>query len=241
MPILHKFQFIPADIFFVSVEKPKKRKRRNTRRMEFIKAAIIVVLIGLVLRIFVFMPHRIASSDMESALCAGDYLLSSQLAYKTGKPQPGDIIVFEHPFKIGEDKAGRVVAVEGQTVEIIEKAVYVDNQIFGDGEFVQHTDSRIIPPIYSNRDFVDPFTVPAGAVYVLCDNRDSCEDSRNFGVINVDKIKGKGLFVYWSWQPDPNAPKWESPYITPAIKILFYNLFHFPSRIGWSRFGASGK
>lgn len=209
--------------------------------MEMIKATLIVALIGLVLRIFVFVPYRVTGTDMENALYKGDFLLSSQLAYRTGKPQPGDLIVFEHPFKIGEYKAGRVVAIEGQTVQIVEKTVYVDNQVFNDAQYAKHKDERILSPIYSNRDNIEPFLVPAGAVYVLSDNRDAGEDSRNFGVINVDKIKGKGLFVYWSWKPDPNSPKWESPYITPAVKILLYNLIHFSTRIDWDRLGATGS
>jgi signal peptidase I len=222
-------------------EKNKPRKRRNPRRMEMIKAAVVVILIGLVLRIFVFLPFKMKTPNMENSLFQGDFLLASQLSYRTGSPQPGDLIVFNHPFKVDEATAARVVAIEGQTVEIIDKVVYVDHQPLENSDKVKFTDNRIIPPVYSNRDYVEPTEVPAGAVYVLSDNRDEGEDSRNFGFINVDSIKGKGLFVYWSWRPDPDAPRMESPYITPAIKILFYNLFHFPSRIGWDRIGAGIK
>ena len=222
----------------MSDETKKPKYRRNTRRNELIKAAVIVVLIGLVLRIFVFMPFRESSKDMEGTLMQGDFLLTSQLSYSTGKPQVGDLIVFQHPFKIDELTAGRVIALEGQTVEIIDKEVYVDDEHQPNPDRVRFTDHRIISQDFANRDNIIPVQVPAGAVYVLCDNRDEGEDSRRFGPITHDAIKGKGLFVYWSWKPDPNAPKMESPYITPAISILFYNLFHFPSRIGWNRIGA---
>lgn len=209
--------------------------RRNSRRTELIKMAIIVVLIGLVLRIFVFMPFKCSTSHMENALYEGDFLLTSQLAYWTGEPKVGDLIVFEHPFKMDELACGRVVAREGQTFELIDKEVYIDGVYMPDPEKVKFTDLRAISSEFSNRDNIGPIQVPAGAVYVLSDNRDEGEDSRHFGPVNIDSIEGKGLFVYWSWKPDPNAPKMESPYITPAISILFYNLFHFPSRIGWDR------
>jgi signal peptidase I len=176
---------------------------------------------------------------MEDALFEGDFLLTSQLSYRAGMPQPGDLIVFQHPFNLDEKASGRVVAVEGQTVDIINKVVYVDNAELEEHVNVKHSDERIISETYSGRDNIGPVQVPAGAVYVLCDNRDVGEDSRNFGPVNIDNIKGKGLFVYWSWRPDPNAPKMESPYITPAISILLYNLYHFPSRVGWDRLGAS--
>jgi signal peptidase I len=222
----------------MSVDKPKPKRRRNPRRMELIKAAIVVTLIGLVLRIFVFLPFKIKNTNMENTLYNGDFLLTSQLAYRTGTPQPDDLIVFNHPFKVDEATVGRVIAIEGQTVEIIDKVVYVDNQPVESSANVKYVDNKIIPPVYSNRDYVEATQVPAGAVYVLSDNRDDGEDSRNFGFINIDSIKGRGLFVYWSWRPDPNAPEMESPYITPAISILLYNLVHFPSRIGWDRIGA---
>ncbi len=209
--------------------------RRGNRRMELIKAAIIVTLIGLVVRVFVFMPYHNKSRDMENALYQGDFLLTSQLAYMTGEPKVGDLIVFEHPFKIDELTSGRIVAREGQTIELIDKEVIVDNEFMVDSDKVKFSDHRALSAEYSNRDNFGPVQIPAGAVYVLCDNRDEGEDSRHFGMVNIDTIKGKGLFVYWSWKPDPNAPEMESPYITPAISILFYNLFHFPSRIGWDR------
>lgn len=223
----------------MSKDKQKPRRRRSRRRTELIKAAIIVVLIGLVLRIFIFRPFCAPDKAMENALYAGDFLLTSQLAYRSGTPQPGDLIIFQHPFKIDETASGRVVATEGQTVDIINKVVYVDGKEMIEPWQMKHTDERIISDSYSYRDNIGPVQVPGHTVYVLCDNRDEGEDSRHFGPINIDNIKGKGLFVYWSWHPDPNAPKMESPYIIPAISNLFYNLFHFPTRVGWDRLGAS--
>jgi len=76
---------------------------------------------------------------------------------------------------------------------------------------------------------------------VLGDNRDYAEDSRHFGAVSNANIQGRGILVYWSWKPDPNAPRWESPYIVPAIEIFFYNTLHFPSRIGWDRIGVSAR
>jgi len=216
-----------------------EKKKKTSRHAEFIKAIVLILLIGIALRVFVLFPHKLANTHMENSLYEGDFLMASQLSYKFGEPQTGDIIVFEHPFKIGELRVGRVIAVSGQTVEILNKLVYIDDETFTDFESIKHADFNIISEEYSYRDYSPPTTVPTGAVYILCDNRDIAEDSRNFGTVNIENIKGKGGFVYWSWKPDPNAPRWESPYITPAIKILFYNLIHFPSRIGWGRIGAS--
>ena len=220
-------------------QKSKKIKSRRYRRLtELVKVSLVVILIGLVVRLFVLFPYRVDNTDMEDALYPGDFLLASQLSYKFGEPKVGDVVVFEHPFKVDEHSVGRVLAIEGQTVEIIGKTVYVDDEKIIDIGNVKYTDPDIIPEIYSKRDYADPVTVPSGSVFILDDNRDQAEDSRNFGLVHIDDLIGKGLFVYWSWKPDPDSPAWESPYIIPAISILFYNLLHFPSRIGWDRLGS---
>jgi len=176
---------------------------------------------------------------MGPGLYSGDFLLCSSIPYKTGSPQPGDLITFEHPFKVGEKIVRRVIATEGQTIEIVGKMVYVNGEAIADYPGVQHTDYRILPRDFSNRDYYEAKQVPAGHLFVLGDNRDNTEDSRDFGFVDVQKIDGKGIFVYFSWAPDPNVPEMKSPYIIPAIQIFFYNLFHFPSRVRWDRFFVS--
>jgi signal peptidase I len=218
-----------------------RKKRKTSKGAEFLKALVIVVLIGIVLRVFVLLPYRVGGPDMQGDLYDGDFLLVSQLAYRSETPKAGDIVVFEHPIKVGTEKAGRVVAREGQTVEIKGKVVFVDGNALNDAVYAGHNDYRILPSDYSSRDFYGPVKVPTGGVFVLADNRDNGEDSRQFGPVSCANIKGKGLFVYWSWKPDPNSPKWESPYVIPALEIMFYNLLHFPSRIGWDRIGASAQ
>lgn len=218
-----------------------RRKRKPSKAAEFLKALVIVILIGIVLRVFVVVPYRVSGQDMQSCLYDGDFLLASQLAYRSENPKVGDIVVFEHPIKVGTDKVGRIIAREGQTVEIKGKVVYVDGNPLNDALYASHSDYRILPSDYSSRDFYGPSKVPAGSVFILVDNRDTGEDSRQFGPVNCANIKGKGMFVYWSWKTDPNAPKWESPYIAPALEILFYNIGHFTSRVSFDRIGASPK
>jgi signal peptidase I len=218
-----------------------RRKRRPSKTAEFLKALIIVVLIGIVLRVFVLLPHRVSGQDMQRCLYDGDFLLASQLAYRSENPKVGDIVIFEHPIKVGIYKVGRIIAEEGQIVEIKGKIVYINGTPLNDASYASHSDYRILPSDYSSRDFYGPTKVPAGSVFILVDNRDVGEDSRQFGPVSYANIKGKAMFVYWSWKPDPNAPKWESPYIIPAIEILFYNIGHFTSRVSFDRIGTSAK
>ena len=215
----------------------KKRKNRNiSRKSELIKAIILVILIAATLRAFVVFPFEIDSDAMLGGLYHGDYVLASKISYRLGTPEAGDVVVFDHPFRAGERVARRVIAIEGQSLEIVGKMVYLDGEPLSEPITVQHSDYRILPPDFSNRDYSPPQQVPPAHVYVLGDNRDQSEDSREFGFIPLSSIHGKAVFVYFSWAPDPNAPRMESPYIIPAIQIVFYNLFHFPSRVRWSRF-----
>lgn len=217
----------------------KKRKRRRiSKKAELIKAGLLIVLIAAAVRIFLVLPYRMPDVAMQSGYYSGDFLLVSKISYKLDVPAVGDVVVFEHPIKPGEKLARRIIAKEGQTVQVDGKIVYVDDQPIAEPSSVTHTDYRILPADFSNRDYSQPVKVPSGQVYVLADNRDQGEDSRNFGCVNLNSIKGKALFVYFSWAPDPNAPKMESPYIIPAVQIIFYNLFHFPSRVRWDRFFA---
>ena len=70
---------------------------------------------------------------------------------------------------------------------------------------------------------------------LLGDNRDDSRDSRDWGFLDKKWLRGKSMTIYWSWAPDPNAPKWESPYFLPLLTIPGYNISHFHERIRWER------
>jgi signal peptidase I len=221
------------------IEKPKKKKKkpqRVSKTREIIKAILLLAVIGSVLRIFIFSPYRIDSSAMQNGLYPGDFLLTSKLSYRSAKPVAGDLILFEHPLRPQEKIVRRIIAVEGQTVQIAAKTVFVNGEPIHEIPGVLHSDYRVIPADFSNRDYLASQQVPPGHVFVLGDNRDNSDDSRNFGFVPKKSIDGKGLFVYFSWAPDPNAPKLKSPYLIPALQLFFYNLYSFPSRVRWDRF-----
>ncbi len=226
-------------MFNKAAKGPKRKRGPVSRKKELIKGLILVIVIAAALRILLVFPIKVNDEGMQGGLYSGDYLLCSSISYKMGAPKAGDLVTFEHPFRGGEIIARRIIATGGQTVEIVGKMVYVDGEPLAEYPSVIHDDYRILPKDFSSRDYFAPRQVPAGHVFVMGDNRDRSEDSRDFGFIENQKINGKGMFVYFSWAPDPNAPKMESPYIIPAIQIVFYNLFHFPSRVRWGRFLAS--
>jgi len=212
-----------------------RKKRLRARTKEIIEAVLIALVIAVILRIFVVQAYRVDSESMSNTLKEGDFIFINKFIYHFQEPQVGDIIIFEYPLNSSKDFIKRVIATEGQTVEIIGKQLYVDNEPVGLPDEGKISDFRIIPADLSTRDFYGPKQVPANHVFVMGDNRDNSDDSRMWGFLDKNKIKGKAMLVYFSWKKDSSAPKWSSPYIDKIFSIPFYNITHFPWRVNWTR------
>jgi signal peptidase I len=211
------------------------KKRARARTKEMIEAILIALVIAAVLRIFVVQAYRVDSDSMSDTLVEGDFIFVNKFIYHFRNPAINDIVVFQYPLNPTKDFIKRIVAVEGQTVEIIGKKLYVDGRqvpLPGEGKYI---DDKILHPEFSGRDYFGPKQVPVGQVFVLGDNRDNSQDSRQWGFLDRNLIKGKAMIVYFSWKPDSKAPRWSAPYIDKLFILPFYALTHFPSRIQWER------
>lgn len=216
------------------------RKERKPLWQEYLETGLIALAAAVLLRIFVVSAYRVNSGSMEDTLMTGDYIFVNKLAYDYGtNPTAGDIIVFKYPNNPEKDFIKRIVAGPGQTVEIVDKTVYVDGQVSPIAETMKNIDKRILPGDLSFRDNFVPYKVPDGYYFVLGDNRDDSQDSRFWGSVPVENIRGKALFVYWSWEPDPNPPGWEFPYVVNVIQWVGHALYNFPTHIRWSRIGSA--
>jgi len=230
---------------FQQVE-PKKRPERPVRPTrepksnkplwrEYVEVIFYSLAAAILLRLFVVSAYRVDSASMEDSLLEGDYIFVNKLAYNFGEPQNGDIIVFKYPLNPAKDYIKRIIAGPGQTIEIIDKVIYVDNQLAEIYPNAKNGDPKILAAQLSARDNFGPIQVPIGEYFVLGDNRDQSQDSRSWGFVPAELVKGKALFIYWSWEPDPNAPQWEFPYVGSAISYSFYFLTGFPSHTRWDR------
>lgn len=215
-------------------KKPKPVSRKPLWR-EYLEVILISLAAAIVLRLFIVSAYRVESVSMEDTLLEGDYIFINKLAYQFGDPQIGDIIIFKYPLDPTKDYIKRIIALPGQTVEIIDKIVYVDNQlgyIFPDAKNV---DPKIMAAQLSARDNFGPITVPEGNYFVLGDNRDISQDSRFWGSVPTEYIKGRALMVYWSWAPDTQAPEWSFPYIHTAFEYIWHFLGNIFTATRWSR------
>ena len=217
------------------VSKLREKKKPKPLWREYLEVILISLIAAIFLRLLVVSAYRVDSGSMEDALSEGDYIFVNKLAYKFGEPEVGDIIVFKYPLDPTKDYIKRVIALPGQSVEIFDKIVYVDNQLAHIFPSAKNNDPKILAAQLSSRDNFGPIQVPEGQYFVLGDNRDVSQDSRYWGCVSESFIKGKAVFVYWSWEPDPNAPQWEFPYIHSAFHFAYYFMTGIFTHTRWDR------
>ena len=192
---------------------PKAAKTKHIVR-EYAESIIIAILLALVIRTFIVQAFKIPSGSMEDTLAIGDHILVNKFIYgskipftggdrilKLRDPRRGDVIVFEYPEDPTKDFIKRVIGTPGDTIEVKDKHVYVNGTVYNNPHEV-HKESETIPKEANPRDFKDPVKVPPGNYFVMGDNRDRSYDSRFWGFVSMDKIKGLAFIKYWSWDKD---------------------------------------
>jgi signal peptidase I len=188
--------------------------RKSTLR-EYFESICVAVILALFVRTFVVQAFKIPTGSMENNLLIGDHLLVNKFVFaptatsleETLLPidpiRRGDIVVFKFPEDPERDFIKRVIGLPGDTLEVRNKKVFINGTPL-DEPYVHF----IFPPDEngSGSDFSDPsrpsygpVTVPADSYFMMGDNRDNSEDSRYWGFMPRSYVKGKALFVYFSF------------------------------------------
>jgi signal peptidase I len=178
---------------------------------EYVQAAILIIIIIFVLRAYVVWNARVLTPNesgspfprgsMEETLYPGDFILVNKLSYHFSDPSSGDIIIFENPIDPTITEVSRIIAVEGDSIAVVGKIVYVNGTPVPEPRYAIHTDYAVLPADLDefNRDNYGPEIVPANHVFVMGDNRDQSVDSRTWGFLDRNLITGEIVLVYWSW------------------------------------------
>lgn len=194
------------------------KKQRKSQLRETVEAILVAFAIALVIRTFVIQAFKIPSGSMIPTLLIGDHLLVNKFLLGTPvevpftnihlfrmpglrKPQRGDIVVFKYPEDLTRDFIKRVIGIEGDRIESKDKTLFVNGRKLVES-YTQHVDSFVKPAGMEKRDTFGPVTVPKDSVFVMGDNRDQSYDSRFWGFVDLSRIKGKAIIIYWSWDSE---------------------------------------
>ncbi len=195
-------------------------KKKNAWR-ENIEAILIAIVIAMFIRTFIVQAFKIPSGSMLETLQIGDQILVNKFIYgvkipftngKTiipGKdPERGDIVVFKYPDDPSKDYIKRVMAVGGDTLEIRDKKLFVNDKQVTEQPWAVYEDERIIPGKFTTRDNLKKINIPPNKLFVMGDNRDNSHDSRFWGFVDLTEVKGEAFIIYWSWNKDSFGVRW---------------------------------
>ncbi len=200
--------------------KKEKEKDRSGFREFFELIAETAVFVFFVMT-FVVQAFQIPTGSMEPTLLIGDFLLVNKFAYAqpvlpledlllpNKKTNRYDMVVFKYPREPWKDFVKRVIAVEGEKVEIKDRQVYINGQPIAEDYKVHLEDQEYDQGYYYYNDTIKdnygPVVVPPGHMFVMGDNRDNSWDSRYWRFLPADHIKGRPWVIYFSYKAERNA------------------------------------
>jgi signal peptidase I len=216
------FIFTLIDAFITAVKIKKIRLTNYNKWQVYLIFFLISSAIGLIDGTFFVTgkTYSIPSTAMQDTLLVGDYLMANNAAYglrnsfdnkvwlPIGQPRRGDLAVFIFPEDHSKDYIKRVIGLPGERVQIINKKVYLNGELYQTPQ-ARFVDDKVIPAAQSTRDNYGPVVVPKDSYFVLGDNRDQTYDSRFWGFVPFDLLRGKALYVYFSWDRQDSRVRWE--------------------------------
>lgn len=150
---------------------------------------------------------KIPFRSMEPTVLVGDHLLVNR-SPSARNPKRGDIAIFEYPQDPEKTMLKRVVAIGGDSVELRNSLLYVNGNVIKESYIKQPETIDAISQVPSAGNY-GPVVVPSNSYFVLGDNRENSQDSRYFGFVAYDKIKGTAQSIYWSWDKQNGIVRWD--------------------------------
>lgn len=190
------------------IKKENEVESEKSLVREVVETIILALILAFALRTFVIQAFYIPSGSMENTLLPGDMILVNKFIYYFTDIKRGDIIVFKYPNDPSKDYIKRVVGLPGDSLEIKNGDVYINDKLYEEkytkekaaDDMIMHAhierggDAKIAGVSVSAQSKI---TVPEGKLFVMGDNRNNSQDSRFWGFLSQSSLKGKALVIYW--------------------------------------------
>ena len=187
--------------------------RKSTAR-EYFESICVAVILALFVRTFVVQAFKIPTGSMEKNLLVGDHLIVNKMIFSpalTGLERAilphreirrGDVIVFKYPEEPERDFIKRVIGLPGDRLELKRKKILINGQPLDEPyvQFLEPPPAEGASPTDDLRAWYGPVTVPEHQYFMMGDNRDNSQDSRYWGFLPESYVKGKALFIYFSFE-----------------------------------------
>lgn len=168
---------------------------KNQKFSQYSKYIILNILVAALATIFlvnyVAAAYKIKGDSMNSVLKDQERIIISRLGLKTGAINRFDIVVLYKPNEPGKSIIKRVIGLPGEIIEIKDGEVYIDYKKL-EQPFLADKDHP-----HSNNNNMNALLIPQDHYFVMGDNRELSQDSRNFGPVPAKYIFGKTIFRYW--------------------------------------------
>jgi signal peptidase I len=209
------------------------RRARGTLR-EYAETILICVVVFVFLRAFVLQPSEIPSGSMEDTVLPGDYILVDRFSYAPtsfawearlvprGPVKRGDLVVFKHPVEPERDYIKRVIGLPGDTLEIRDGFVWINGRPI---------DEPYLDPLYRSREFRPAEQVPEDRYFLMGDHRCDSSDSRSWGTVPQELIKGRAFLILFSTAAPPPESDPGKVTVVSTLRKLWYIVF----RSRWDR------
>jgi signal peptidase I len=208
---------------------------------DYFETIVTCVIFVLFARTFVFQQSKIPTGSMIPTLLIGDYIMVNKHVYaptsfeweKRLLPirdvRRRDIIVFKYPEEPEKDYIKRIVGLPGDIVEVRHRQLYLNGKLQKE-PYIQH-----IYPAGTNLDSDDypPTKIPPGHYFAMGDNRDNSRDSRAWGFVPRDYIKGRAFAVFWSYEEDRDA--YLRTGMAERVAGIWSKITHLVTRTRWRR------
>ena len=164
---------------------------------DWVVAILIALVLSFIIRYFIVELYLVDGPSMRPTLQSADRLVVNKFIYRFRPPERGEILVFRYPKDPSRDFIKRVIAIPGDTIEIKDGRVFVNQQLMNEPYILSKT-----------RGDYPLTTVPEGHIFVMGDNRNNSEDSRfaDVGFVPYNLIKGKAVLVFWPWDEKKTLP-----------------------------------